>query len=133
MNTATNSVRSVGTGDSAITDLFGIVVRPYPFQGVTAPTGNYAGVSSPTWGTSQLPDGAVDVLTQGFILVSVNGSPSMGSVVYVYYGTSTGAHVQSGFEAASGSNIATINGLLYSTLFNSPADSSGVAEIRFHV
>jgi hypothetical protein len=132
MNTATNAVRSVISSDSSITDIFGIVVRPFPFQGVTAPTGNYAG-SSTVWGSGTLPDGAVDVLTQGFILASVNGSPSMGSVVYVYYGTSTGSHVQSGFEAASGANIATINGLLYSTLFNSPADSSGVAEIRFHV
>jgi hypothetical protein len=133
MNTSTNAVRSVISSDSSITDIFGVVVRPYPFQGVTAPTGNYAGVSTPTWGTSQLPDGAVDILTLGFILVPVNGSPSMGGTPYVYYGTSTGAHVQSGFEAASGSNIAGLTGLLYSTLYNSPADSNGVAELRFHV
>jgi hypothetical protein len=132
MSTSTNSVRAIIAGDSAITDIFGVVVRPFPFQGVTAPTGNYAG-SSTTWGSGTLPDGAVDILTSGFILVPVNGTTAMGGVAYVYYGTSTGAHVQSSFEAASGSNIAGLTGGGYSTLYNSPPDSNGVAELRFHV
>jgi hypothetical protein len=134
INSSTNAVRSYIAGDSTTpTDVFGVIVRPFPFQGATAPTANYAGTGT-TWGTGQLPDGAVDVLLSGFIMVPVVGSPSNGSAVYVWDAASQASpyHLQSSWEASTpgGNGFAVTWG---KTQFASPADANGIAELRFNV
>jgi hypothetical protein len=132
LNPSSNAVRSYIVSDSTSpTDVFGVVVRPYPFQGVTAPTNNYAATGT-TWGTSQLPDGAVDILLSGYIMVAVNGTPSNGSTAYVWTATSAAPHVQSGWEASTPSS----NGFAVTwdkTQFASPPDANGIAELRFNI
>jgi len=134
INPASNAVRSYIASDSTTpTDVFGVIVRPYPFLGVTAPTNNYAGTGqTPPFGGNQLPDGAVDVLLCGFIMVSVNGTPSNGSQAFVWDAASSPPHVQSGWEASTpGSNgfAVTWDKITYA----SPPDASGIAELRFNV
>jgi hypothetical protein len=134
INPSSNAVRSyIASDGNTPTDVFGVIVRPYPFLGVTAPTANYAGTGqTPPFGGNQLPDGAVDVLLAGFIMVSVNGTPSNGSVAYVWTAASSSPHVQSGWEASSPST----NGFAVTwdkTQFASPPDASGIAELRFDV
>ena len=132
INSSTNAVRSYIVSDGTTpTDVFGVVVRPYPFQGATPPTGNYA---STAFGTGQLPDGAVDILLSGFIMVPAIGSPSNGSAVYVWTAASQPSplHVQSSWEASSPSS----NGFAVTwgkTQFGSPPDANGIAELRFNV
>ena len=132
LNPASNAVRSYISGDSTTpTDVFGVIVRPFPFLGATAPTGSYAGTGT-TFNTGQLPDGAVDVLLSGYIMVSVTGTPSNGSTAYVWTAVSSPPHVQSGWEASTPST----NGFAVTwdkTTFASPPDANGVAELRFNI
>lgn len=134
INPSSNAVRSYIASDSTTpTDVFGVIVRPYPFQGATAPTANYAGTGT-TWGGGQLPDGAVDVLLSGFIMVPVVGTPSNGSTAYIWDAASQPSpyHIQSGWEAATPSS----NGFAITnqkTSFASPPDANGIAELRFNV
>ncbi len=134
INPSSNGVRSYISSDSTTpTDVFGVIVRPYPFLGSTAPSNAYAGTgSTPPYGGNQLPDGAVDVLLAGYIMVAVNGTPSNGSEAYVWTAASSSPHVQSGWEAASPSS----NGFGVTwdkTQFASPPDANGIAELRFNV
>jgi len=133
VNTSANTVRAVLDSDRSggATNVFGVVCRPYPFQGVTAPTNNYAGTGT-TWGTSQLPDGAVDILLSGFILVATQGTPTLGGSVYIWTAAASGNHITGGWEATnpSGNGFGVSWGM--STLFNSPVDSNGVAELKFN-
>jgi len=115
-----------------ITDIFGVVVRPYPFQGVTAPSASYAGTGSFPTAAGSLPDGAVDILLSGFIMVTVNGSPTNGSQAFVWTAATSSPHVQGGWEASSPST----SGLALTwdkTTFASPVDASGIAELRVNV
>ena len=119
-----------GGGAIPITDIFGIVVRPYPFQGVLPGTQNYAGV--PSFYTGGLPDGAVDILISGFIMVPTVGSPSNGSKVWIWTAATASPHVLGGFEASdpSGNGL----GLTWDkTTFASPVDANGIAELRINV
>ena len=134
INPSTNAVRSYIASDSTTpTDVFGVIVRPYPFQGATAPTASYAGTGT-TWGGGQLPDGAVDVLLSGFIMVSVVGNCTNGSQAFVWDAASQSSpyHIQSGWEASTPSS----NGFAVTfdkTQFASPPDANGIAELRFNV
>ena len=137
INASANSVRAVLDTDrtGGATDVFGVVVRPYPFLGSTAPTNAYAGTGSQSslpWGGNQLPDGAVDVLLMGNIMVYVNGTPSNGSVAYIWTANNTSPHTLGGWEA---SNPATSGFAITwdKTQFGSPPDASGIAELRFNV
>lgn len=137
INASTNAVRSVLDTDrtGSATDVFGVIVRPYPFLGSTAPTNSYAGTGAQStlpWGGNQLPDGAVDVLLSGNIMVPVVGTPSNGSVAYIWTAASSGAHIIGGWEASNPST----SGFAITwdkTQFGSPPDASGIAELRFNV
>jgi hypothetical protein len=130
INPATNAVRAIIAGDSAATDIDGVIVRPFPFLPVFPPNTPYGGQT--TFGTSTLPDGAVDVLLSGFIMVPVVGAPSNGSAADVWFAATAAPHVQSGFEAThTGGSSFTIT--WNKTHFASPADSNGVAELAFNI
>ena len=137
LNPSSNAVRAVLDTDRSggVHDVFGVIVRPYPFLGSTAPTNAYAGTGPQgtlPWGGTQLPDGAVDVLLSGNIMVSVYGTPSNGSVAYIWTANNTPPHTMGGWEASdpstSGFSITWDK-----TQFGSPPDASGIAELRFNV
>jgi hypothetical protein len=111
------NMRTIATGDSKI---YGVLVRPYP-----------TGASQDALGTSTPPTvGLCDVLVDGYISVILYGSTAAakGGLVYVWKAaTTTGNHVQGGFEAAD----PTSNGFVVSgAYFTGPADANAITEIR---
>lgn len=118
-------VRALQAGDTALTDIWGIAVRPYPIQQGT--TSNYSGAVP--YGNLAAPTlQPLDVLRGGYIMVPVVGAALKGGAVYVWCAASGGGHIQGGFEiAASGGNTAALNPLLYQ--FNSPPDANGICEL----
>ena len=129
VNTAANSVRQMAAGDTALTDIWGILVRAFPTQQATATLAyaqaNYGAVAP---GTVQ----PVDVLRSGYIMVPVVGAVTKGGAVYVWVAASGAGHTQGGFEAAAtgGSTMTLSAGRAY---WNGPADSTGIAELAFNV
>jgi hypothetical protein len=129
VNTSANSVRTPLAGDTALTDIWGVLVRAYPLQQSTSTLAYaQANFGSIAPGTVQ----PVDVLRSGYILVPVNGTVTKGGAVFIWVAASSGAHVQGGFESAAtgGSTMALTTGRCY---WNGPADSSGIAELAFNV
>ena len=128
-NPAANSVRSVLVSDGAITSIYGITVRPYPFQAAVG--GNYGAQG---FGGELAPPGAVDVLRAGYILVQLRNfavaNAGKGGAVFVWVAPSAGFHILGGFEAAS-AGASTIQ-LDAKSSFNGPSDASGVCELIFN-
>lgn len=122
---ASNGVRPFAAGDTAVTDAWGVTVRPYPIQQATTSISygevNYGSVVPP----SVQP---IDVMRAGYIMVAVNGAVTKGGAVFVWCAASAGAHVQGGFEAgATGGSTAALATPKFQ--WNSPADPSGIAEL----
>lgn len=129
-----NTIRQIAAGDGALTKIYGVSVRPYPVQqatgGYNAPFGS---VAPPT----QQP---LDVLTSGYILVPVYGTPAKGGAVYVWIAATTGDgipgtdHIQGGFEAqADGGNTIALADTIGNVEFNGPPGPDGIGEIRFRI
>ena len=123
VNAGKNGVRQVASGDTAVTKIYGVAVRPYPTQdtGTTYPFGGQA------HGLEPLPAASnVDVLRSGYINVPIVGTPGKNDPVYVWVAAASGAHIQGGFEASSsGGNTAAIT----NAFFNGAPDSNGYGEI----
>lgn len=123
VNTANNSVRQMQAGDIGDTEIFGVTVRPYPFQASSG--GNFG--AAPI-GSATPPPGEVDVLRAGYIMVNVVGATLKGGAVYVWCAASGGGHTLGGFEAAaSGGNTAALDPAKY--MFNGPPDDEGNVEL----
>lgn len=124
VDTATNSVRGMVAGDTAVTRIKGIAVRPFPVQQQTGGMSAAIGAAAPP------VSGVMDVLEGGFAIVKVNSGASSvtkDGPVYVWVAANSGAHVQGGFEqAASGGNTAAIANARYT----GPCDASGITEIQ---
>lgn len=134
IDATSNKFRVIGTGDSALTDVWGILVRPWPFQQGNSPSPNFVGAVG-FGGVQPVPQqfGVWDVLRSGYIMVPVVGSPVLGGPVYIWYAVASGAHIQGGAEAgATGGSTFQITGN-DKTQFNSGADAFGVAEIGFNI
>lgn len=125
---ADNAVRLVQAGDSALVDIYGITVRPYPFQQPT--TSLYSGAVGFGAG-APAPSQPVDVCRRGYILAYINGVPVKGGAVFVWVAASGGANVQGSFVTAAtgGSTIA----LGAKTTFQGGVDASGFGEIAFNI
>ena len=131
---ASNGVRMVMATDGALTDIFGISVRPFPFQSATVPGSTNYGAAT-IGGISAPPtSGVLDVLKSGYILVPVVGTPALGGTVDVWFAASVGTyptagfHLQGGFEAThTGGSSFTITGR--QTLFQGGVDANQVGEI----
>lgn len=123
--TATGTVRTVIATDTALTTIAGITVRPFPVQQSTT-TQDYGAQTIGSAGIGAA--NALDVLKQGYMTVTSQGSPVKGGTVYVWIAASTGNHVQGGFEAAaSGTNTIALS----NAYFNSQADAAGNCEVAF--
>jgi hypothetical protein len=126
---STEGVRQVASGDSSLTDIYGVVVRSFPGQdpgvaGAYGALGFNAG-SPPTKGT-------IDILRAGYIIVPLNGSVYKGSPVYVWCAASSSPHVQGAFEAAASSGN-TISIASAKTTYNGPADVNGNVELALNI
>lgn len=122
---ANNGVRPIAAGDIAITDIWGISVRPYPIQQSTT-SQSYGEVGYGSIAPPLLQP--LDVLRGGYVMVPVVGQSVKGGAVFIWCAASGGGHVQGGFEiVGSGGNTATLNAATYQ--FNSPPDSNGIAEL----
>ena len=123
VNTAANSYKGFGAGDTAITVLQGVCVRPYPIQQSTG------GMSS-ALGTAAAPtSGFIDVIRQGFVMVKIPPGVTVtkNGAVFVWCAATAGNNVQGGFVgAATGGSTAAVT----NARFTGPADATGVVEIE---
>ena len=129
VDTATNTVRKLLSTDTAVTVIYGILVRPFPIQAASS-AGNYGAASI---GNAVPPVGVQvvqDVLREGYGLTQVVGTPTKYGAVFIWIAAASGAHVSGGFEAAAsgGNTIAITN-----ARFNGPPDASGVTEVQVFV
>jgi hypothetical protein len=129
IDTANSGVRPIVAADQALTEIWGVVCRPYPIQQATSANQSgavpYGAIAPPT----QQP---VDVVRGGYVMVAVNilnGSPVKGGAVFIWAAASGGGHTQGGFEGATGGGINTMALALSDYQWNSPPDSNGVAEL----
>jgi hypothetical protein len=128
VNTSANSVRQLLSGDTAVTEIYGVTVRAFPFQQSTTS----AAYGSIAFGPSPLQaNQPCDVIRSGYILTQLpTGSSAVtkGGAVFVWIAASTGNHIQGGFEAsASSGNTIALDATRIT--FNGPADANGVVEI----
>jgi hypothetical protein len=122
----TQGVRPFAAGDTAVTDAYGMTVRPYPTQQESATNYGATGLGTGTPPAS----GIMDVLRMGYIMAKVNGSTVKGGTVYVWCAASTGSHVQGGLEAtASAGNTAALSRVT----FNGVPDANGFVEVAFNI
>ncbi len=129
-----NNFRLVQAGDTGLTDIWGVTVRPWPVQQGNSASPNFVGAVA-FGGVQPVAQqfGVWDVLRSGYILVPVVGAPVLGGTVYVWCAVASGSHVQGGFESATpGGSGFTISGN-DKTNWNSGADAFGVAELAFNI
>lgn len=124
-----NGVRPVVAGDTADVPLqMGVLVRPFPGPDLTVafPAGTVP------FGAGKPPTtGIVDVLRRGYVNIKLNSATAgaKGGSAYLYYGTSTGAHVQGGIEAAGGGNLVQLT----QAFLQGAADASGNTEMAWNL
>lgn len=125
VDATTQGVRPFTVGDTGVTALYGVTVRPYPVQQASA-TSDFgaASIGAATPPTS----GVIDTCRLGYIIAKVPAgqTPVKGGAVYVWCAASSGSHIQGGFEASStGGSTAS----LANATFNGSPDASGNVEI----
>lgn len=136
VDATTQGVRPLVAGDSGVTAIYGITVRPYPAQPSSGT--NYGAIAAGAAGVPS-PNQTIDVLKSGYIMVTLQNAAVNNSVkngaVYIWYATNAGNHVQGGFEAANtpGSTLQLGAGAQNSTYFNGPAGSDGIVELAFNL
>lgn len=122
---APNGVRIPAVGDSGVTIIYGITVRPFPFQqSVTA----VAFGATTIGGEAPAATGPIDVMRSGYIMVPFQGAAAAtkGGAVKMCVVAGTGYKV--GFfstDTVSG----TFASLAGNYTFNGPADSAGNVEL----
>lgn len=123
---ATNTIQGFVAGDTALTKIKGVLVRPYPVSQTSGGMSATIGAATPPGANS-----VVDYIEDGFVMVKIDniaaGSPKKGDPVFVWCAASAGNDVQGGFRAAvSAGNTAAIA----NAEFNGPPDAAGVCELR---
>lgn len=127
VDATTQGVRPLAAADTAITNVWGVTVRPYPIQASSGTAYGGAAIGAATPPTT----GIIDVLDSGYIMVKVPAgqAPIKGGAVFVWCAAASGAHVQGGFETiASGGNTCALDVNEYQ--FNGAPDANGNVEIR---
>jgi hypothetical protein len=130
VNAADGTVRNVAATDTALTAIYGITVRPFPFQQSVTGAGSVYG--STGFGTTAPPPGEIDILRAGYIMVPVVGATVKGGAVFVWIAATAAPHVQGGFEAVAtaGSTIALADPR---TTFNGTPDANQLVEIAYNI
>lgn len=120
VNGSTGGVRQMLAGDTSVVRIYGVVARDWPTQQ------NSGGMATQTGTLAPPTNRALSIITDGYVMVRVNGTPQKNGTVYVWVAASTGNHIQGTFEAtASAGNTIT----LVNARWNSPPDANGIAEI----
>jgi hypothetical protein len=127
----TQGVRPLVAGDSGLTDVYGITVRPFPYQQTTG--GSFP--LSATIGAATPPvAGFMGILKQGYIMVPINASgnaPVKGTPTYAWVAATSGAHIQGLWEATdNGSSIQV--GTVPRNVYQGGWDANNVGELIFH-
>lgn len=123
--------RRLGAGDTALTDVYGITVRPFPTQQQSTVNFGQAVIG----GDAPTSINKVDVMRSGYIMVKLNNptaQPSAkGGTVNIWIAASSGANVQGQFNASAtgGSTIALPTPRC---TFNGAPDADGNVEVIFH-
>lgn len=124
----TQGVRPFVAGDQALIDAYGVTVRPFPIQQNSA---------SPGMGNAAPPvSGIIDVCRRGYIMIAFNisgSAPVKGGQVYVWTATTSGAHIQGGWETAAPAGNGCLIGLQPTTVYQGGWDANNVGELQFHV
>lgn len=123
---ANNCLRGFNAGDTAITKLQGILVRPYPTQQTSGGMTSTIGTATPPGANT-----VQDFIEDGYVMVKIDnlaaGNPVKGGAVFVWCAVTAGNDIQGGFRAVtSAGNTASIA----NAFFTGPADANGNAEIR---
>lgn len=134
IDSATGTIRLVQAGDTALVDIYGVLVRPWPYQQGNSPSPNFVGAVAfgvPAPVSQQF--GVWDVLRAGYIMVPIVGTPLKGAAVNVWVAAASGAHVQGGFEQnATGGSTIPITGNDKTTFQGAP-DAFGIGELAFNI
>lgn len=133
VNPTGNSVRNVLDADNGATDIYGVSVRPYPFQEATSGPYGAQGYDSATSLSVPPTLQPLDVLKSGYIIVQLYGTTpvSKGSSVFISTAATGGGLQQGGFVGATiASHIIALSTRSY---FNGPADPNGIVELALHV
>jgi hypothetical protein len=122
LDTATGFVRAPLATDTAA-DIFGLLCRPFPFQG------GWADTIGTTQGIGVI--GNASVMKRGYMQVQLYGgaAAAKGGNVYVQFQNGTAATPLGCLLAASGANTLVVP----NAYFMGPADSLGGTEIAFNI
>lgn len=130
VDSATQGVRQLDSGDNALTTVYGFTVRPYPFQQASA--SNYGAAS---FGAATPPvTGPIDVLRLGYMVVKIPAGQNAvkGGPVFVRINNGTVAAPVGGVEAqADGGNTIALDPTRY--MFNGTQDANGNTEIAINL
>lgn len=123
-----NSVRLIQAGDVALTAIYGIAHRVFPFQQAT--TANYSG-AAPFGSVPIASQQPAEAIRSGYALVPIVGTPQKGGAVFVWVAASGGGHVQGGFEvAATGGSTIQLDS---KSTFSGGVDAAGNGEVCFNI
>ncbi len=126
VDTVTSGMRQFVAGDTAVTGIYGMTVRPFPIQAQTA--SNYGAIG---FGTGTPPEGQIDIMRTGYIMVNLaapTGAAKKGTQVFVWCAVDSGDHLQGGIEdVATGGSTAALDATKY--MFNGVPDANGNVEI----
>lgn len=110
------------SGSESASDIYGLLVRPYPTNSSQDPVG-----------TSTPPaSGPVDVLKRGYMTVLLGGTAAAtkGGVVYVRVASASSGKPIGGIEAAADGGNTVI---MANSYFMGPADADGNVEVAFNI
>lgn len=120
IDSGTGNARTVTAADTAI---FGILVRPFPTNAGT----DALGVGTPPGAVGS----AGDAMRRGYMSVILSGATAAvkGQPVYIWTAAATGTHIIGGYEST---NPGSSGFVLPNTVFEGPADASGIVEIAYN-
>lgn len=127
IDATTQGVRPFAVGDQALTDAYGVTVRPFPLQANTATPTLYSGTPPVT--------GLMDVLKFGYIMIGFNKSgsaPVKNGQAYIWTAATSGTHIQGGWETGAPSGNGCLIGSPNRTYYQGGWDANDIGELAFH-
>jgi hypothetical protein len=122
IDATSHKLRAIKAADTAAV-IYGLLVRPFPFQSSNNDFGSDAGV--PT-------SGVVDVMKRGYMTVKLNGATASanGGAVYVRVANAATGKPIGGIEAAADSTNTVV---MANAEFTGAADSDGNVEVAYNL
>jgi hypothetical protein len=132
-------LRPLASGDSALTAIYGITVRPFPLQ-IASSVQQFGGAQFDSSASSVPPtSGVIDVLRSGYIMVKLDAAgiaaqPVKGGAAFIWVAATAGNHTQNQFEStATGGSTVALSGAGSIGTFQGPSDANGVVELAFNI